>query len=249
MNTRIEAAAAGTGDLNIDSVTGVDVSLPIAGVGGRSFAFIIDWHIRLLFAVAWWAAGTFLVTGGFNLDEGGGASGTLYFWTVMLPAIVVYMLYHPVLEVFMHGRTPGKRMAGVRIVTREGATPGVGAILIRNVFRLIDGLPMMYCLGLAVALLTAQHVRIGDLAAGTMLIYDRGDALPGSVGAFREGGLDPRLTELVEEVLARWKELTPEARLAVGAKVLARVDPAAEPIDDPQELLARLRALLENRAA
>lgn len=247
MNTRIEAAAAGSGDLTIDSVTGVEVSLPIAGVGGRSFAFIIDWHIRLLFAVAWWAVGTFLMTGGFDPSKAEGWSEGAYFMAVMLPAILLYLLYHPVLEIFMHGRTPGKRMAGVRIVTREGATPGVGAILIRNLFRLIDGLPMMYCLGLGVALLTAQHVRIGDLAAGTLLIYERRDALPGAAGAFASGRLDPRVAELVDEVVGRWKELSPQARLAVGAGILARVDPAAPPIHDPYEMLARLRALLENR--
>ncbi len=41
-------------ELAIDSVTGVEVSLPIAGAGGRGLAFVIDWHIRVLLAIAWW---------------------------------------------------------------------------------------------------------------------------------------------------------------------------------------------------
>ena len=43
----------------------------------------------------------------------------------------------------MRGRTPGKRIAGVRLVTREGDIPGVGALLLRNVFRLLDSLPAL----------------------------------------------------------------------------------------------------------
>ena len=48
----------------------------------------------------------------------------------------------------MRGRTPGKRMAGVRIVARDGGAPSVGALLVRNVFRLIDSLPLLYGVGL-----------------------------------------------------------------------------------------------------
>lgn len=236
------------GELAIDSVTGVDVSLPIAGAGGRSLAFIIDWHIRILLVFAWWLAASFIYFGSFTLfgDE---RPGSAYFITVVLPLLVIYFLYHPVLEIVMHGRTPGKRMAGVRIVTREGATPGVGAILIRNVFRLIDSLPALYCLGLAVTLLSAQHVRIGDLAAGTLLVYDRGRKLETSAEAFAvaNASVDARLAEVIDDLLARWQELAPAARMALGRKILQRVDPAAEAIEDDFALRQRLRELLVAR--
>lgn len=238
---------ARVGELAIDSVTGVEVSLPIAGAGGRSYAFIIDWHIRLLVAFAWWLAASFIYFGGFTLfgDDDGPGSGA-YFVSVSLPALLIYFLYHPVLEIAMHGRTPGKRIAGVRIVTREGATPGVGAILIRNVFRLVDSLPMFYCLGLAVTLFSAQHVRIGDLAAGTLLVYDRGRKLDTSAEAFAVAstGVDARLAELIDDLLARWQELEPQARMALGRKILRRIDPAAEEIDDEAAMINRLRSFL-----
>lgn len=230
------------GELTIDSVTGVDVSLPIAGAGGRSYAFVIDWHVRLLGALAWWLAASFIYNRGFILVGSGGR----YFISVVLPAMLIYFLYHPVLEIAMHGRTPGKRIAGVRIVTREGATPGIGALLIRNVFRLIDSLPVFYCLGLAVALLSSQHVRIGDLAAGTLLVYDRGRKLESSAAAFAvaNSSLDARLAELIDELLGRWTELTPTARMTLGQTLLRRADPAAEEIADEAAMLARLRSLL-----
>lgn len=238
------------GELAIDSVTGVDVSLPIAGAGGRSYAFIIDWHIRILLVLAWWLAASFVYFGGFTLfgDTGPGPG---YFLAVVLPLLVIYFLYHPVLEIAMHGRTPGKRMAGVRIVTREGATPGVGAILIRNVFRLIDSLPAFYCLGLAVTILSAQHVRIGDLAAGTLLVYDHGRKLETSAQAFAvaNASVDARLAEVIDDLLARWQELAPGARMALGQKILHRVDPTAEAIEDESALLRRLRELLVARGS
>lgn len=244
-----EPSAVRVGELAIDSVTGVDVSLPIAGAGGRSYAFVIDWHIRLLLAIAWWLAASFVYFGGFTLFGDDGPDSGPYFLTVVLPALLIYFLYHPVLEIAMHGRTPGKRMAGVRIVTREGATPGVGAILIRNVFRLIDSLPVFYCLGLAVTLLSEQHVRIGDLAAGTLLVYDRGRTLDSSAAAFavQNAGVDPRLAELIDELLGRWSELELAARMRLGGKILRRADPAAAEIADESTLKERLRSLLNTQ--
>ena len=61
---------------------------------------------------------------------------------IFLPTSLIYLLYHPLVELAMRGRTPGKRMAGVRIVNRQGGTPSSLAILIRNGFRLIDCLPV-----------------------------------------------------------------------------------------------------------
>ncbi len=245
------------GELAIDSVTGVDVSLPIVGAGGRSYAFIIDWHIRLLVAVAWWLAVSFALTGGIGAfgsgskgDGDGDSFFGFYFLVVVLPALAIYFLYHPVLEVAMHGRTPGKRMAGVRIVTREGATPGVGAILIRNVFRLVDSLPAFYCLGLAVTLVSAQHVRVGDLAAGTLLVYDRARRPGSSADEFTvsHSGVDPRAAELIDELLGRWSELEPPARMALGRKILQRVDPNAAEISDSTAMKERLRSFVDRRS-
>jgi uncharacterized RDD family membrane protein YckC len=145
--------------------------LPIAGPGGRAYAFVIDWHIRLLLAVAWWLIVTLLVAGGDGFGEAlvGGSRQAIDF--AALPAAFIYFFYHPVLEWWMEGQTPGKRMAGIRIVTRAGAPPSLAAILVRNALRLLDSLPALYCLGFMTTLLTQDHVRIGDLAAGTVLVY------------------------------------------------------------------------------
>jgi uncharacterized RDD family membrane protein YckC len=213
-------------DYIVDSVTGVDVSLPIAGLGGRSFAFVIDWHIRIILALAWIYGGHFLLSALYGADvfeEGSKA----YVLGVIVPGAAIYFLYHLILEVAMHGRTPGKRLAGVRVVTREGGIPGAGALIVRNIFRIIDSMPMFYIVGLGTTAFTAQHVRIGDLAAGTLLVYDRRtprdslSSLPTSLAS----SLGPQYAEVIEDLLARWRDLDPDIRRDLGWKILKRLDP------------------------
>jgi uncharacterized RDD family membrane protein YckC len=161
--------------LIVPSSTGVDVALPLAGPGSRSYAFVVDWHIRLLLAIAWYVCGALLAIGTLA-PAARSKLPAVFSLGVVLPAIAIYLLYHPVLEVAMRGRTPGKRIAGVKLVTRSGGTPSTGALLIRNVFRLIDSMPAFYVVGLVTCFVTADRVRIGDLAAGTVLVNDQQEA-------------------------------------------------------------------------
>jgi uncharacterized RDD family membrane protein YckC len=165
-----------TTDLVVDSVTGVDVALPLGGPGVRSFAFLIDWHLRTILSGAWYVVAALL----YNRQWGISAPlnpDAAWFVYVVAPPAAIYFLYHPVLEIATRGRTPGKRMAGVRIVSRDGGAPTVGALLTRNVFRLIDSFPVAYAVGLVTTMLTRNHVRIGDLAAGTLIVYVPTDAM------------------------------------------------------------------------
>jgi uncharacterized RDD family membrane protein YckC len=159
----------------IQSSTGVEVSVRLAGAGARSNAFIIDWHIRTLVAVAWLLLSSYATYGSF-LPQTIGPTGLHFALTVAAPA-AIYLLYHPVLELLMRGRTPGKRMGGVRLINRNGTIPGAGALLTRNMFRIIDSFPFFYGVGLVSVMMTREHLRIGDLAAGTLLVYDDAPAL------------------------------------------------------------------------
>ncbi|MCY3838275.1 MAG: RDD family protein [Gammaproteobacteria bacterium] len=142
-----------------------DRGLPIAGLGGRSYAFLLDWHIRAIAGLAWYVASVWALEGDFVPEE----TDSTFWWAAVAPALAIYFLYHAGFEI-LTGATPGKRFVGVRIVDRNGRTPGIGALVVRNVLRPIDSL-VFYAVGLASVLLTRQAVRIGDLAAGTLLIY------------------------------------------------------------------------------
>jgi uncharacterized RDD family membrane protein YckC len=240
-----------TPDLVVDSVTGVEVSLPVAGPGARSFAFLVDWHIRVILAVAWYVVAALLYNGRPSLLAPLNASAQWYVFVITPPA-AIYFLYHSVLEIAMHGRTPGKRMAGVHIVARDGGAPGVGALLTRNVFRLVDSLPVFYGVGLITTIFTRDHVRIGDMAAGTLLVYNRtavdllaGVSASSPVGqGSKRGKLDPATAEVANEILSRWTALDSGARHRLAHRVLARGGiPDSEISKDEASLRTQLEQL------
>ncbi len=216
-----------TEQLNIQSITGVDIELEIAGPGSRSYAFLADWHIRVILAIAWFLIAAFISAGTlvFSHAVSPKMNSTLTL-TAVLPATAIYFLYHPVLEILMNGRTPGKRMAAIRIVTTSGDTPGVGPLIVRNLFRLFDSLPVFYIVGLIATVVTRQHVRIGDMAAGTLLVLERGDtAVLTRIGsAIDTKRLSPEAAELADEILQRWDSLASDVRYELAWSFLKRAD-------------------------
>jgi len=203
--------------LRVASVTGVDVELRIAGLGGRTYAFVVDLHIRVLAAIAWFFASMWLLFRGFDVTQ----TPPGFWFAVVAPSAGIYFLYHPILEV-VTGTTPGKRTAGLRIVTRDGQAPGIGPLAIRNVLRLLDSV-LFYAVGMVSVLVTRQAVRIGDIAAGTILVYagentadtefkDLGDEAVARVGLER--------LELSRDLLRRWNELKPDARRDLARRLL-----------------------------
>jgi uncharacterized membrane protein SpoIIM required for sporulation len=200
--------------LHVDSVTGVDVALAVAGPGARAFAFILDFVFRTLIAIAWYVVAAALYNHHLSIARPLGPD-SLWFALVAAPPLAIFLLYHVVLEILTSGRTPGKRMAALRIVTRDGAAPNVGALLVRNIFRVVDGLPMAYGVGLVTSMIRADHVRIGDLAAGTLLVYDHRDAR----------------APARHERLPLWRAATERARRLARGRALDAAD-AHQMIDD-----------------
>ncbi len=225
--------------LLVDSVTGVDVSLAVAGTGARAFAFLIDLLIRTILVVAWFVLATLIYNRRWSLATPDDPEGSWYVY-VALPATLIFALYHCVLEIAMRGRTPGKRMAGVRIVTRSGAVPTIAAQLVRNVFRLIDSFPVGYGVGLFTSVITRDHVRVGDLAAGTLLVYENRHSLgPKDFTLLANGRrLDTTTSELVSELLERWAMLDTDVRTRLARTLLARATGVA-PDDAANETLLR----------
>ena len=226
----------------VDSGQGLSVSLQVAGIGARSYAFLIDWHFRVLLAAAWlllclaaaWLAKRFALP----LPDYGTAA-----LLVATPTAALYLLYHPLLEVLMQGSSPGKRMAGVRIVAQDGRTAPVSAHVLRNLFRLIDSMPMFYCVGVVSCLITQRQLRLGDLAAGTVLVYVAHDARELRLAIGRHtcgGGRDPELLRLGADVLARWKELDDPRRRELAMKLLTQLGDTASAELDVAQVHARL---------
>ncbi|MGR8935220.1 MAG: RDD family protein [Gammaproteobacteria bacterium] len=237
------------GYLELQTPEALDYRLEIAGIGARSHAFLIDWHIRLLLALTWLLAvglGLYSLDRMYALLRYERTSIATLLW--LAPAALIYFLYHPLLEIVMAGRTPGKRMAGVRLVTLQGRTPGIGALLLRNVFRLLDSLPLFYLVGLISVAVTKQQVRIGDLAAGLVLVYDHPVArkeLERVTDLALHSRLDADNQALLLDLLARWNDIEDETRIAFAERFFRRIGMPVVPNSNKSRYSRDLKAQLE----
>jgi uncharacterized RDD family membrane protein YckC len=148
--------------LTITTPEGIDLELALAGVGSRFSAALVDIVIQGLLLLGVW-----VVFKGLGLLEGWG----LFAFTIIV--FVIVFAYHILFEVLVSGRTPGKRLNGLRVVRVGGFPIGFLASAIRNTVRLIDFLPSAYLVGCAAILVAKNNQRLGDLAAGTLVVRER----------------------------------------------------------------------------
>jgi uncharacterized RDD family membrane protein YckC len=137
---------------------GVDLGLRVAGPAPRALALALDWLIR--FAL-------YLVLAPLAAFSGLGAG------LILLGAFLIEWLYPVIFEV-LKGATPGKRAMGLAVVHDDGTPVGLPASMIRNLLRVVDFLPILYGVGLISTLVDPDFRRLGDLAAGTLVIHAEG---------------------------------------------------------------------------
>ena len=145
--------------LTVTTPEGLEVELALAGVGSRFASALIDFVLEL----GAFAAVAFLLLR-FASEAVAVALGSLALFAVIFG-------YHVLFETLASGRSPGKRALGLRVVRVGGAPVRFKDSAIRNIVRLIDLLPpVTYGLGAAVILVTGRNQRLGDLAAGTIVV-------------------------------------------------------------------------------
>ena len=122
-----------------------------------------------------------------------------------------------------------ERLANGWSVSRSSTGKGLrrepGQLLTRNIFRLVDAIPLFYLFGLVACLLTRRHVRIGDLAANTLLIYEeslQNSALTeGLSGNTKHAFL---VIDAAKELSERWSSLDRKTRRELAAKLLRGIN-------------------------
>src|ERR671916_1043231 len=152
---------------------GVELELRLAGLGSRFSAAIIDLVIQgglllaaiLLAALAFGGIGTAIVSS--------------------LGVFFAFVVYDVLFEVRAGGRTPGKRALGLRVVMEDGRPIGLRASAVRNLLRLIEGLPLSYVPAIVSILATRSNQRLGDLAAGTVVVHEARAGAPAWAEAAR----------------------------------------------------------------
>lgn len=203
--------------VSISTPEGVAIDLTLAGIGSRFVAGLVDGLIKGVAILILVVASIMLSTA----DEGGGTLATA------LAAIVIFLInisYDILFEVLASGRTPGKRMNGIRVVGEKGQPVTFVPSAVRNLMRLVDILPIGYMVGAVSVLATARNQRLGDLAAGTMVVRDRRShhesplALPSSpvpphlLQMWDVSAISAEEVAAVRSFLARRSELTGQAR-------------------------------------
>jgi uncharacterized RDD family membrane protein YckC len=174
--------------LNIETPELVAIEMPLAGVGSRFIALLIDTLI--------WGAGLIVV--GLILWAFQPAlkafSGLSYQWAVAIFTLTIFLLnwgYFTLFEAFWHGRTPGKRIARIRVIQKSGRAIGIFESMARNFIRYVDQIPFFYAIGVIAVFATKQHQRLGDLAAGTLVVLDREQETPLWADVGSRGFADP----------------------------------------------------------
>lgn len=140
---------------------GINLEAQVVGPIPRSLAFAIDLAIRgvIIFVLSIAA----IPFGAFGL--GGG------FFLIFLFAIE--WLYPVLFEVFWRGQTPGKKALGISVINDDLTPVTLGTSLVRNLLRTVDFIPLFYLAGLVTMLCNRRFQRLGDLAAGTLVISVR----------------------------------------------------------------------------
>ena len=156
--------------LHIDTPELVSIEMPLAGIGSRFVALLVDYLI--------WSAGILVIVVLYTylLPGIGAFSKVSMQWAVALRIFIFFLLnwgYFTLFEAFWNGRTPGKRVARIRVIQRSGQAIGLFESMARNLIRYVDQIPFFYAVGVITMFATRQHQRLGDLAAGTLVVLDR----------------------------------------------------------------------------
>jgi uncharacterized RDD family membrane protein YckC len=230
----------------IETPENVDLQRRLAGIGSRCVAGLLD-HlllaaVLLALLILLWALVFDLstVSAGFARQAGAWA------WVLLTMFVLFYLGYFVLFETWMNGQTPGKRYMRVRVVQQEGGAISFQAVAIRNLVRPVDFLGFYAVAGVTM-FFTKKVQRLGDLAAGTVVISEeipdyaaKSDAkttvtdeiLPAPAG-LEAAHLKPPEYRLLYNYWLRRDQLSLEARRQLLPKLLGPIlERTGTPLDD-----------------
>jgi len=167
---RISPDSISPDQISIDTPELVSIDMPLAGLGSRFIALLVDYII-------WTVALILLVIIAALLSPAISAFNKLSAqWAEAIVIFLIFLFnwgYFTLFEAFWNGRTPGKKVAKIRVIQRSGRSIGLFESMARNFIRYIDQIPFFYAVGVITMFVNKQHQRLGDLAAGTLVVRDR----------------------------------------------------------------------------
>jgi uncharacterized RDD family membrane protein YckC len=195
----------------------VAIEFPLAGIGSRFVALLIDYLIQIVAAfilILIFVLFVFATAGSQPVRSSSVGSPNSGKWAIAIAIAIPFLFqwgYFTLFEAFWRGQTPGKRIMRIRVIQQTGRPVGVFESLGRNLTRIIDMLPTFYIVGVIVMFLTRRQQRLGDLVAGTLVVHERDIEAPlESMGgsrtftapAFRPAAPPPRESKLPADAIA-----------------------------------------------
>ncbi len=228
--------------LTIETPEQTALEFPLAGVGSRCLALLLDFMIQAGIALVLLIM---LLVIGSQIPSAISWAGAVGIWVqaiFYLAIFVVYFGYYAIFESVWNGQTPGKRVVHLRVIQESGRPILIWQAIARNLMRVVDQVPGIYAVGLASALLSKQNRRLGDFVAGTVVVHERpmakfsvgwanapATAMPGTpLGAARLGADEVRL---IEAFLDRRDALDVEVRRRMANQIASRVGQAIGLLD------------------
>jgi uncharacterized RDD family membrane protein YckC len=161
--------------LTIDTPEQVAIRFPIAGIGSRFLALLTDSVVQgIAYAILFFIFFLILTSAprlaGMIVDRAGEK------WLIAAILLVVFLLrwgYYTVFEAFWNGQTPGKKLCKLRVIRDSGRQITFFESMTRNLIRAVDSLPGFYAIGIVTMLCNRRSKRLGDFAAGTLVVHER----------------------------------------------------------------------------
>ncbi|MBI5570166.1 MAG: RDD family protein [Desulfomonile tiedjei] len=232
--------------VTIETPEHIEIQFQIAGIGTRLLAYLVDRLFQLgcvLSLIFVFSAIVFAVRQTTAIvDFAEGLWHSLGQWLVALLILcyaVVTIGYFVLFEYFWAGSTPGKRSQHIRVIRKDGRTLTFFDSAVRNLLRFVDILGDVYPLGLVVMFVDIHNRRLGDLAAGTLVVLEQEAEQPElSETLDPSRASDPELRRLVghmtaaeyqvvRKFLSRRDQLDEEYRRTVANTIVSRLSAAA----------------------
>jgi uncharacterized RDD family membrane protein YckC len=146
----------------------LELTYALAGAGSRAAAYLVDCFILFFCSQILINLFVMIVTLPFGPKWGLAISGLLMF--------AMINSYFILFEWLMSGQTPGKRLIGIRVIKVGGYSLRFLDVLLRNLMRFVDFLPVFYGVGATSLIVTSRCQRLGDLVAGTLVVQQEASA-------------------------------------------------------------------------
>jgi uncharacterized RDD family membrane protein YckC len=216
--------------LTIDTPEQIAIEFPLAGIGSRFLAIALDTIIQTVAYIILALLAEFLFGG--ELVRAWRAAWNWSQAILILVLFCMYWGYYAIFETIWYGQTPGKRLAGIRVIKDTGRPVTVFEAIGRNLVRVIDQIPGVYAVGCITMFLNNKSKRLGDFVAGTVVVHEKKDAalepffnlqkgVP--IPAFAVSKLSVADLELIETFLARRLDIPPEVRVATARRIAERI--------------------------